>query len=80
LKHEGTGVQGRQALGSPRVSSLQDPAPSLFEPSHTYDPLPEGSSQQPKQSQPLGTYGRQVSRQVSLCAEFNSSQDESSES
>ncbi len=65
LKHPVTGVQGLQAEGSASVSSRQLPAPSRVEPMKTWMPLPAGNSQQPKQSQPFGVSGPQVSTHAS---------------
>ena len=59
FKQEGTGVQGRQAAGSPTVSLVQLPTPPEIDPIHTYLPERAGNSQQPKQSQPFGVNGRQ---------------------
>jgi hypothetical protein len=39
-----------------------------------YLPLPDGSSQQPKQSHPFGVSGPQTSWQVCDCVKFNSAQ------
>ena len=56
-----TGVHGRQSVGSALVESSQSPRSSP-EPSQMKLPLPAGSSQQPKQSQPLGVSGKQLAR------------------
>jgi hypothetical protein len=61
--HDGTGVQGRQIDSSSRVSSVQPTDASWGEPSQTYLSLPAGRLQQPKQSQPFGMSGPQISVQ-----------------
>ncbi len=59
LKQFFTGVHGWHAVGSVTVVALQLPAPSRVEAMDTKRPLRAGSSQQPKQSQPLGVSGKQ---------------------
>ncbi len=76
FKHDFTCVQGGQASGSPTCAASQVPPPWLLAPIHTNFPLSAGSSQQPKQSQPLGVMGRQNARQASACAVSSSEQVE----
>ena len=67
-------MHGRHATGSATCAASHVPAFCVAEPIHTYLPLSAGSSQQPKQSQPLGVMGRQVSRHVLTCVANSSSQ------
>src|SRR5262245_60989309 len=62
-----TGVQGRHNAGSALVESSQS-ARSSPEPSQMKLPLPAGSSQQPKQSQPFGVSGKQFARHAESAA------------
>jgi len=57
----GTGVHGLHFVGSLMSACVQDPEPFTSEPSQTNLPLPEGNSQQPKQSQPFGVMFKQKS-------------------
>jgi len=59
LRHDFTGVHGRQAAGSFTCAASHVPAFRVLEPIHTNLPLSAGNSQQPKQSQPLGVIGKQ---------------------
>lgn len=64
-----TWMQGLHLVGSPRVSRLHEPTfLGSSEPSHTRLPLPAGSSQHPKQSQPFGVSGPQYEPHVADCA------------
>jgi hypothetical protein len=76
LRHDGVGVHGRQAEGSVTWAASQVPTFCAEEPIHTNLPLAAGSSQQPKQSQPLGVMGKQVSRQALACVVLKPSQVE----
>jgi hypothetical protein len=67
----GTWVQGRHSVSSSSVSRVQPAS----EPSQTKAPLPAGSSQHPKQSQPFGTSGPQVSEHIGACSSKTSSQE-----
>lgn len=71
---DGTGVHGWHAEGSSTCAASHVPTLCDAEPIQTYLPLSAGSSQQPKQSQPLGVMGRQMSRQVLACVVRNCSQ------
>lgn len=62
-----TGVHALHFVGSLMTSAVHEPAPLTSEPSQTNFPLPEGNSQQPKQSHPFGVILRQKSRQVCGC-------------
>jgi hypothetical protein len=60
LRHAFTGRQGWHFTGSLMSASVHEPFPAASsEPSQIYFPLPAGSSQQPKQSHPLGVSGPQ---------------------
>ena len=59
----GTGVHGGHSAGSPAFSAEHPWPPTSGAPIQTKLPLRAGSSQQPKQSQPLGVSGSQLSTQ-----------------
>ena len=60
FRQSATGTQGSQMFGSASLSNVHTVLPlGPVEPSHTYAPDFAGSSQQPKQSQPLGVSGPQ---------------------
>ena len=73
LAHEGFGVHGAQASGSPILASEQ------LSPSVTLTLPPPGSStaQHPKQSQPLGVRGWQLSRHACVTEQASSSSESS---
>lgn len=74
LRHAFTGMQGWHFVGSFTCAMSHEPAPFTVEPSHTYWPVPAGSSQQPKQSQPFGVSGPQKFMQVADCVLYMPSQ------
>ena len=67
-------MHGRQRSGSSSALGSQLPRPSRDDPKYTCLLLPAGSSQQPKQSQPLGVSGKQTPVQVCDCAAVSSVQ------
>jgi hypothetical protein len=76
FKQPVTGVHGRHFVGSETSARVQVPSPAASsDPIHTYEPLPAGSSQHPKQSQPFGVSAPPVSWQVWLWLTESSAQD-----
>lgn len=74
LRVDVTGVHGWHAAGSATVFWLQVPTLPSADPIHTNLPLPAGSSQQPKLSQPFGVSGPQYEEHVVDCVVVSSAQ------